>query len=91
MALTAALDKAVYQAGETMTLTVRTDTDERDVYVDDPVSVHVDLPSLGYSGDVTGQVHRNTGTWAPITTADPSHVWTLLSDDGNEAKYTATA
>lgn len=89
--LTASLDKAIYNVGETMTLTVNTTKDVRDVYVDEPIAVHVDLPSLGFSGDVAGQLHRNTGTWAPIVVTDSGRVWTLATDDGNEAKYTATA
>jgi hypothetical protein len=86
------LDKDTpYEQGETMTLTVKTPPGDRDVYVIEPFTVHVEVPDRGLEGDATGQLNRLTGAKAPISTSDAAHVWTLQSDDGNEAVYTATA
>ena len=63
MSLTVILDKSNYQPGELMTATVRTDPDERDVYHDEPIGGRFEIPGLGYAGEVSGTITRNTGTW----------------------------
>lgn len=85
MALTAKLDKATYAPGDTMTLTVKTATGERNVDV--PVTVQVDVAGLG-SATATAVVDKPP---LPIVVTDPNRVWALVSDDETTAVYTSVA
>lgn len=89
MALHLTLDKSVYAPGDLMTLTVATDPHDRDTFRDTPVTVHVDVPGLG-GGDATGTLRSPAGP-APVAVSDASRPWSLVSDDGQTAVYSATA
>lgn len=78
MSLTANLDKATYNPGDTMTLTVVSDKRLQ--------STALDIQSAGDDAKVTTTVQ------AGVTVTDPSgRKWTVKSDDGHTAIYTSTA
>lgn len=89
MALTAKFDKAVYAAGETMTLTVTTTAEERDRYADTPLTVHVSVAGVG-EADVTAALRKQVAD-APVVITDPDRTWTQVSDDGVKAVFTTKA
>jgi len=75
---TATLDKPAYASGDVMTLTVD--------YVVDAVDISISVEGLGgtASPTTTAKVRR-------ITITDPDRAWTLKSDTGARAIYTAKA
>lgn len=78
MALTATLDKASYNAGDTMTLTVVSDKRVS--------SVSLAIASAGDNATVTTTVQ------AGVTVKDSTgRNWASKSDDGKTAVYTAIA
>ena len=77
MALTATLDKPQYAPGDLMTLTVVSDKRL--------VSDTIDVQAAGDDAKVTTIVQ------AGVTVTDPNRTWTVQSDDGKTAVYTATA
>lgn len=78
MALTATLDKASYNVGDTMTLTVV--SDKR--ITSDTIAIQ----SAGDDAQVTTTVQ------AGVVVNDPAgRTWTSESDDGKTAVFTATA
>lgn len=89
MALTAKLDKAVYNPGDTMTLTVTTTAEERDRYVDTPFTVHVSVPGVGET-DITAALKKQAAD-APVVVTDPDRTWAQASDDGVKAVFTTKA
>lgn len=76
--LTATLDKAAYNTGQVMTLTVKRSS------VTDNVTVSLD--SLGITAKAVATI-----TFAVTVTDDQGKTWTKVSDDGATAVYTATA
>lgn len=76
--LTATLDKAAYNQGDVMTLTVKRST------VTDNVTVS--LGTLGITAQAVAQI-----TFSVTVTDDQGKTWTKKSDDGSTAVYTATA
>ena len=89
MAVTGAFDKAVYNAGEAMVLTVTTDPGDRDRFTETPFTVNVSVPGVG-NADVTAKLRKQVEDAAVIVT-DPERTWAKQSDDGDEAVFTATA
>lgn len=78
MALTATLDKPAYNPGDTITLTVVSDKRLQ--------TSQIDVEAAGDDAKVTTTVQ------AGIVLTDPSgRKWTVKSDDGKTAVYTATA
>lgn len=78
MALTASLDKASYAPGDTITLTIVSDKRVQ--------SSTLDIASAGDDAKVTTIVQ------AGIVLSDPAgRKWTVKTDDGKTATYTATA
>lgn len=81
----ASLDKSAYAVGETMTLTVSySDPDTQQV----SVTITVTDKSGNTSGPATVTAVIDPST---VTVTDPSRVWTLQSDNGSIAVYTAVA
>ena len=89
MAITATFNKAVYAPGETMTLTVTTSAADRDRFTETPFTVNVNVVGVG-NADVTAALRQQVEDAAVVVT-DPDRVWTLGSDDGVKAVFTATA
>lgn len=89
MAVTAQFDKAVYVPGDTMTLTVTTTAEDRDRYTETPFVVHVSVAGVG-DADVTASLRKQIDD-APVVVTDPDRSWTLVSDDGVKAVFTAKA
>lgn len=90
MALAVTLDKAVYDVGDKMTLTVVTAEGDRAVYTTVPFSVHVVVGNL--SGDVDGAVRKREADLVPVVVTDSSsREWVDGPDDGLAAVFTAVA
>lgn len=87
MSLNATFDRAsaVYAPGDTITLTVTNGPLERNN--DQPISVTVSVPGLGETV-LTGKIDRPD---TPVQVTDADRVWTLVSDNGATAVFTATA
>ena len=78
-------DKATYEPGETITLTIETDPGERDR--DRDILAHVTIEGVGEL-NVTGVIDLPD---APITVQDLDRFWTKVDDNGTIAVYTAIA
>lgn len=89
MAVAGAFDKAVYNAGEAMVLTVTTAPGDRDRFTETPFTVTVSVPGVG-NADVTASLREQVAD-AVVSVTDPERSWTQQSDDGDEAVFTATA
>lgn len=77
MSLTATLDKPVYAPGATVTLTVVSDKRL--------TSAIIPVTAAGEGANATLTV------CAGVFITDPQRPWTLVSDDGKTAVFTATA
>ena len=89
MAINATFDKPVYNVGETMTLTVKTTTADRDRFIDTPFTVHLSIAGTG-DGEASASVRRQIAD-ALVVVTDADRTWTQVSDDGVTAVFTAKA
>lgn len=89
MAITAPFDRPVYNPGDQMTLTVVTGPTDRDQYAETPVQVRVSVAGVG-EADVSA-VLRQPAADTAVVVVDQARDWTLTSDDGVTAVFTATA
>lgn len=85
MALNVSLDKTTYAPGDVMTLTVTTGPGDRESSKTVTGTVHVD-GLIDATFNATVALPNKA-----VTVTDPANVWTVTSDDGNTAVYTATA
>lgn len=80
MAISVTLDKAVYNPGDPMVLTVVTDPADRDRFIETPFTVNVSVPGTG-TGSATANLREQVAD-APVNISDPDRTWTVRSDDG---------
>lgn len=90
MALTAEITPPVLAPGQTMTLTVTCPPQDRDRYIETPITITASVAGVGET-TASATLRRQTDDEVVVVIDPTSRTWTLLSDDGATAVFTATA